>query len=401
MNKTFIFIFLSSFVFFFSNGQNINSDDFPGVAINHSFANSGLYIGSPSICILSDGSYIASHEYFGPGVGETSTVVQVFKSTDRGKSWKQISKITGQNWSKLFVLKDTLYIFGPVISGGDLTIRKSVDGGYNWTTPIDRYTGRLFNGRFHTAPTSVIFYNNRIWKAFEDMDGSVRGWGKHFRAFVVSAPLNSDLLKASNWVITNPMPYDAGYLNGHFGGWLEGNIVAGPDDKLFNILRVDYREADGEKAAIISISEDGKEATFDPNTGFIDFPGGCKKFNILFDPETQKYWSLSNYVPEQEKGYNPERTRNTLALLCSDDLKNWTVKGIVLHHPDVEKHGFQYADFQFDGNDIIFVSRTAYDDEKGGADNQHNANFITFHRIKDYKNYTTPGKWIELMPKDK
>jgi len=399
MNKIFFILFLFLLVPFLSNGQNktkLNTP--PGVVINHSFASDELYIGSPSICILSNGNYIASHEYFGPGNKGKSSIVHIFQSKDRGKSWKQISKIQGQNWSKLFVINDNLYILGPVISGGDLVIRKSFDGGYNWTTPIDRYTGRIFKGHFHTAPTPVIFYNNRIWKAVEDMDGLVKGWGKHFRAFVVSAPLDSDLLKASSWVKTNPMCYNAEYLNGHFGGWLEGNIVLGPEDKLYNILRVDYREPDGEKAALISISDDGKKASFNPKTGFINFPGGCKKFNVLFDTETQKYWTISNYVPEQEKGYNPERTRNTLALMYSDDLKNWTVKGIVLNHPDVEKYGFQYVDFQFDGKDIIFVSRTAYDDEDGGADSQHNANYLTFHRIKNFKNYKTPDKWLKLMP---
>lgn len=398
MNKTILLTISLFFVSFFCAGQNVNLKDLHGVVINHSAASKGLYIGSPSICILSDGSYIATHEFFGPAMKETSTIVHVFKSTNKGESWEQISKIVGQNWSKLFVLKDTLYILGPVASGGDLVIRKSVDGGYNWTIPIDRYTGRIFNGRFHSAPTSVIFYNKRIWKAVEDVDGPVRGWGKQFRAYVISAPVDCDLLKASNWVITNPMCFDADYLNGNFGGWLEGNVVVGADEKLHNILRVDYREPDGEKAAIIDISQDGKTATFDSSEDFINFPGGCKKFNILFDPETQKYWSISNYVPEQEKGYNPERTRNTLALICSDNLRDWILKGIVLHHADVEKHGFQYADFQFEGKDIIFVSRTAYDDEEGGADNQHNANYMTFHRVKNYANYKTPVEWSKLLP---
>ncbi len=397
MNKIFFILFL--FVPFFSNGQNQKiSDAPPGVVINHVAASERLYIGSPSICTLSNGNYIATHEFFGSGNKGKSSIVQVFQSADKGESWKQITKIQGQVWSKLFVIKDTLYILGPVRGGGDLVIRKSVDGGYHWTTPIDRFTGRIFDGHFHSSSTSVIFYNNRLWKAVEDVDGPIKDWGERFRAFVVSAPLDSDLLKASNWVKTNPMPYNAEYLNGNFGGWLEGNIVLGPDDQLYNILRVDYREPDGEKAALIAISEDGKEASFDPNTGFVNFPGGCKKFNILFDTETQKYWTISNYVPEQEKGYNPERTRNTLALMYSEDLNNWTVKAIVVHHPDVEKHGFQYVDFQFDGKDIIFVSRTAYDDEEGGADSQHNANYITFHRIKDYKNYKTPDEWLKLMP---
>ena len=50
----------------------------------------------------------------------------------------------------------------------------------------------------------------------------------------------------------------------------------------------------------------------------------------------------------------------------------------------MEKHGFQYADWQFEGNDIITVIRTAYDDEFGGADSQHNNNYMIFKRIENY-----------------
>ena len=39
--------------------------------------------------------------------------------------------------------------------------------------------------------------------------------------------------------------------------------------------------------------------------------------------------------------------------------------------------GFQYADWVFDRQEILAVSRTAIN----GAYNCHNANHITFHRI--------------------
>ena len=48
-------------------------------------------------------------------------------------------------------------------------------------------------------------------------------------------------------------------------------------------------------------------------------------------------------------------------------------------------HAFQYVDWLFEGKDIILVSRTAFDDEEGGADNYHNANYLTFYRISNYK----------------
>ena len=46
-----------------------------------------------------------------------------------------------------------------------------------------------------------------------------------------------------------------------------------------------------------------------------------------------------------------------------------------------KKTGFQYPDWQFDGDDIIYLVRTAYK----GAPNYHDANRITFGRIKDFR----------------
>ena len=77
--------------------------------------------------------------------------------------------------------------------------------------------------------------------------------------------------------------------------------------------------------------------------------------------------------------------RNTLVLKSSPDLKSWTVHEILIEHPDVKMHGFQYVDWQFDGRHIIYLSRTAFDDEFGGAHNFHDANYLTFNRIKRYQ----------------
>jgi hypothetical protein len=43
------------------------------------------------------------------------------------------------------------------------------------------------------------------------------------------------------------------------------------------------------------------------------------------------------------------------------------------------------VDWQFDGADILAVSRTAFEDESGGAHRAHDANFMTFHRIRDFR----------------
>ena len=48
-------------------------------------------------------------------------------------------------------------------------------------------------------------------------------------------------------------------------------------------------------------------------------------------------------------------------------------------------HAWQYIDWQFEDDDIIYLSRTAFDDGLGGAKNAHDANFLTFHRIVGFR----------------
>jgi hypothetical protein len=159
--------------------------------------------------------------------------------------------------------------------------------------------------------------------------------------------------------------------------WLEGNVVVTPDNELVNILRVEYQ--DEEKAAIVHVSEDGKTVSFDPEKDFIHFFGGTNKFTIRFDPETKRYWSLV------DKEKDPDAYRNILTLVSSSDLRNWKVESVILSHPDSVKHAFQYIDWLFEGQDIIAVSRTAYDDGLSGAHRAHDANYMTFHRIHNFR----------------
>ncbi|MBN8859113.1 MAG: exo-alpha-sialidase [Sphingobacteriales bacterium] len=362
----------------------------PGVVIAHSPAASGLYIGSPSICILPDGSYLASHDLFGPASNEfVQPVSRIYRSVNKGKTWRQVAEIKGQFWSKLFVQQGRLYFLGTDKHHGNTIIRTSSDNGTTWTDPVDEDHGLLLKGEYHCAPMPVIIHDGRIWRAMEDAMGEIKKWGKRYGSMMLSAPENADLMKAASWTCSNSLHYDSTFLNGNFGGWIEGNAVVGPDGNVVNMLRVDDKSSLEEKAAIVHISADGKVASFDIASGFIPFDGGSKKFSIRYDASSKLYWCFSNIIPPAVKaanpGKNPASIRNTLALLSSPDLLHWTLRKVVLSHPDDLKHGFQYPDWAFDGRDILLVSRTAYDDAEGGAHNQHDANFLTFHRIKKFR----------------
>ena len=359
----------------------------PGVVVDHQTKEDRLYIGSPGLAILPSGAYLAKSDEFGPGSSKDSFgITRLYRSDDRGETWTRLPNVEGLSWASLFVHRGDVYLLGTTHAYGHAVIRKSTDEGQSWTRPLDEHSGLLrSDGRFHTAPGPVVIHEGRIWRAMEDAMGLPDRWGAHFRAFMMSAPVDADLLQASSWRSSPPQHRDDSWLEGHFRGWLEGNAVVAPDGEIKNILRVDYRLGGG-KAAMIHIGDDGERTHFDPGRDIIDFPGGCKKFTIRFDPRTQRYWSLTNWVAPVNAGGNPERTRNTVALISSSDLRTWKIHAVLLHHPDISKHGFQYLDWHFDGEDLIALSRTAFDDEAGGADNQHNANFITFHRFENFRN---------------
>jgi hypothetical protein len=354
----------------------------PGVVIAHSAASTESYLGSPSLVALADGTLVASHDFFGPGT--TRDTVHVYGSVDRGIHWTRRAEIRGAFWSSLFVHRGAVYLLGTSKQDGDMVIRRSVDNGFSWTQPLDGASGRLrSDARYHCAPVPVIEHEGRLWRAFEDIMGP-GGWGSNFRALMMSIPVDADLLVATNWVESNRLGRDPTWLDSKFGGWLEGNAVVTPDDKIVNVLRADFRDPD-EKAAIIEVSLDGRTATFDANRGFVRFPGGCKKFTLRMDPRGGGYWALSNVIPASQRGGNVERTRNTLALLHSTDLRVWNVRAQLLHHPDRVTHGFQYPDWQFDGDDLIAAVRTAFDEEQGEAHSCHDANYLTFHRWKNFR----------------
>lgn len=368
--------------------ENLAAATVPGTIIHHQPAETGRYIGSPGLAVLPNGDYVASHDEFGPKSTQGKRAVShIYRSRDQGKSWSRIATLDGAFWSTLFFHRGALYLLGTDREYGNVVIRRSQDGGTTWTEPRSSETGLLrVDGEYHCAPVPIIEHRGRLWRAIEWRNPAT-GWGIHFRAGMMSIPVEADLLDTHQWTFSDFLPSDRGWNGGDMGAWLEGNAVVTPRGEIVDILRVQTDSPD-EKAAIVSISADGSKATFDPATGFIPFPGGAKKFTIRYDPRSQMYWSLATIVHERHRARNPGGIRNTLALTASPDMMRWEVRSLLLYHPDVARHGFQYVEWLFDGEDIIAACRTAYEDNQGGAHNHHDANYLTFHRFPDFRRRT-------------
>ncbi len=359
------------------------------------------YLGSPSIVQLANGDLLGTHDYFGPGCPRShegeAHLTSVYRSADRGRTWANVAHVSGAFWNGLFTDSDVVYLMGCSQEYGSIVIRRSEDGGSTWTHPADDRSGLLFRGgpgreppNFHCAPVPILRHGGRLWRAFEDL--TPLHWPTGFRAMVVSAPEESDWLDATSWTMSEPLAFDPGWTPGWQNtGWLEGNVVADRAGQLWDVLRCNgitrkerfQERCSWDMGALVRVGDGGKTLSFDPEDCFIQLPGGHSKFTIRYDSAADTYLMLSNGHLDPERPTH----RSVLSLYRSEDLRRWEHVVVLLKDdsglsPEDTFHltGFQYVDWQFHGNDVIYLVRTAYD----GAHNYHDANRITFHRLERY-----------------
>lgn len=385
--------------------QQANESSPPGIVIVKSHDPQNLYVASPSLIILADGSYLVSHDWSGPAMkGVTRT--SVYRSVDKGNTWKKMADVDELRWATLFMHRNNIYLIGVSRSFGNIHIMRSTDGGLTWTKPVAG-SGILFKGgNYHTGPVPVVIYKGRVWRAFEE-EPELNNKSS-IGAFVISAPEQADLLQPSSWTRTNAVNFSPKWINALAPVTIEGNVVVTPEGKVVDFLRLethpgkkDNFELEGyakgiprfEVSPLMEVSANAKELHFNPETGFVHFPGAESKFTIRFDSVSHLYWTIANKITNIHKAtdfnISPHRERNVMSLFSSPDLKNWTEHTRVLKWNEgmimdkMSPVGFQYVDWQFEGNDMIFVCRTGWFGKRS-----HDANYITFHRLKNFRQLT-------------
>ncbi len=359
----------------------------PGVAVNyihpHDYAYwpSGRSPASPSLVRTPGGDLLASHDIFWGGADQNRTLL--FRSRDDGASWEAAGELAPCFWGKLFCHDGILYMLGTSTEYGALLLYCSADDGASWSAPVTLLPGGsdAFGGP-HKAPMPVISHAGRLWTAID-----FGSWGSGgFANGLLSCACGSNLMDPTQWVCSGFTAYDPqwpGTAEGPSVGCLEGNAVPMPDGSIGNILRYQTDHASPSYGLALALrgdpSQPGQPLVFSHT---LPFPGNLSKFSILYDPVSACYWSIATRITG-----DPIWRRDRLSLLRSRDLSEFTLVCDVLELPDavaregLEHIGLQYVDFIIEGEDILFVCRTAVNE----AHNFHNANHLTFHRIHHFR----------------
>lgn len=341
---------------------------------------SGKYLCSPSLVRHPDGFLLASMDLFAGNYPQNLTLI--FRSDDDGVTWHYVSELMPCFWGKLFIHKGELYMLSCSTEYGDLLIGKSTDGGKTFGTPTVLLRGG--NGKnnvegVHKNPQNIVRYNGRIYETLEwGSWGNQQYW---HAAMVMSCDENDDLLVPENWSFSEPKPFNPGDAPElanvpHKTMTIEGTLVVTPENKLMNVMRFGFPMQG--YALCYDVDTDNPEGIL-KYSYLMPFEAHLSKFMIKYDDVSKKYFTVANYIFDRER----ERARTLLSLMASDDLKSWDVVSNLIDRRecDHQQLGFQYVDFEIDGDDIIFLCRTGINNPA----NYHDTNYSTFHRIKNFR----------------
>jgi hypothetical protein len=360
---------------------------YPDVMVNYNhpkdnfYSFSGRFPSSPTIVKLPSGRLIAGMDIYEKNAPQNLEIL--FSSDDMGKTWRYLTDLFPAYWGLLFVNKGVLYMLGTTQENGHVVIGASYDEGLTWTKPVILFLGGSMPNvaGFQRQPAPITFLGGKIITSIE-----FGAWGTKllFGVGTMFANEDSDLLDPKSWTVSSLIHYDQNFLDSPKGKdvtFLEGSIYQAKDNKLINLLRLNIQTAKPNhgKACLLELDINNLEAA--PKfLKIIDMPTGSNsRTHVLQDPKSCKYFAIGNYVDNKHK----PRMRNIMALSVSDDGYNFKIAKIILDykHLSHKKVGFQYTSFIFDRDNILYLTRTAFN----GADTFHNANCQTFGVIKNFR----------------
>ena len=361
----------------------VRTGEVPGNVINYLHPDDDIYeysghaICSPDIILLQSGKLLAAMDVSCDRTAWPSDPVLslLFESADEGNTWHYLNDIFPAFWPLLFLHRGSLYLLAGSSDYANMIIGRSDDEGKTWTAPVTLFRGEgPKRWGCHHGVTPVVEHNGRLYFSMEFGHVQVIQYLVEYnlshRPGVISIDSNDDLLNPANWSCT---PFF--YPEADHKQCIEGNIVVLPNGEMRNCLRTMIAG----QSLLLKIDTNDPEATLTLDRVMLDFPlSAVSKFHILRDEATGYYIAIGNE-------YNPEagiKGRTVLSMAVSADFVRWRIAHRILDGRNLDAV-FSYPTWIFDGDNILIVSRTAYN----GARNGHDTNLITFHRIEHFRQY--------------
>ena len=392
-----------------------------------------IYTYTPGLLCLPDGRLLLTVDFGGPGAKSLPAGVEfdmayfgsVFISDDHGVTWRHVHDYPAMH-ARPFFAGESIYILG---QHEDLVIIRSDDLGTTWSAPSFLTSGE----HWHQSACNVWYDKGCVYLVMECvMPGGTVGWPVDTVAPVLMrAPVDADLTRRESWTFASKLVFqdtvDARSLD-WFGvpfypqldhvqyypapkrgcasmGWLETNVVKimdpahywyDPTGRTFHMFARAHtggtgycamlkavEQSDGSIETMLETAPSGKKWVLLP------MPGGQMRFHILYDEQTALYWLLSSQATDSmtraellpPDRYNlPNNERHRMQLHFSKNCVDWCFAGLVAIGETAlcSRH---YASMVIEGEDLVVASRSG--DLR--AKSAHNGNFISVHRIKNFR----------------
>lgn len=371
----------SSALRFFRTGE------YPGRVVNYlhpkdtQYAFSGRALCTPCLVRLPSGTLMASMDVFASHAPQNLELI--FRSRDDGKTWEYVTDLFPCTWGLMFVHRGRLYMMATSTEHGDLLIGASDDEGETWTDPVRIFygSGSALSCGWQRQALPIIEHSGKLLTSL-DFGGwePMGGYAIH----TLSIDADADLLVAQNWNVSAGTAFDPdwpGAPKGGRPGLLEGNLFVAPDGSIKNLLRMQIGACSPAYGLACILDVDPNDLDAAPQFDrIIEMPTGANsKTCVQFDPVSQKYWAIGNLVTDP----STPSMRTAVGLCVSTDSMHWRTAKVLFDysHLSPDEVGLQYQHFIIDGNDILWLSRTAFNH----ASNFHDANCQTFHIIRNFR----------------
>ena len=336
---------------------------------------------------------IAACDFGGPGIrtleGPTSpegdgagNQIRVRYSDDGGDTWLDSPARLPFRHEILFRAGSSLYMIG---NDCRLVVSRSDDNGETWSDPTV-----LDAGRWHQSCGAVVHRNGRIYLVYEQYQPNHPWPG--VMPVLMAAKEDDDLRRREAWRFSAPYDPDpdlavlknAGILPTKVPGILETSVLdlADPDSPFGNrdghtfALCMRLQSGLGNLGVMMLGREapDGTLAIVRADRYLVPIPGGCLKFHIRFDEKSKLFWMAASIIVE------PRSSRRYLGLYWSKNLEDWVCAGLVAGGC-ADHAARHYATLEFDGNDLLVLSRSG----DARAASAHDNDLQTLHRVRDFR----------------